>query len=433
MSSLVVSYRGANWNSNANNGVSYFNRNTVSNANTNIGGRHLIQNGLLDAAYPCPSAKNISRKARFSKPERELKHRERIKRQAYMKRIGYLYEKIYERETLELAFRMAAQGKHNKKYIQPYLDNQEYYIAKLQEKFRTQTLKLSNNPEKVIYERSARKQRTIKVPKFYPDQVVHWALCIVLKPILMKGMYKWNCGSIPNRGCLYAKKKIDSMHKSKGSNYTLKMDFSKYYPSVNNTKLYELFERKIKDQKCLWLIKLILDNGGPGLPIGYYTSQWFANFYLQELDHYVKEQLRISHYLRYIDDTVLFDDNKRKLHRARDSIQRWLNKGRYHLGIKKNWQLWKTFSRPLDFLGYAFYRDHTKMRKRMFIGLMRRVRVVKKKGYCTLSRARAIMSLLGWVMRVSGGVKYYIEHIKTIISKGEMCRIISLADRRSYV
>lgn len=69
--------------------------------------------------------------------------------------------------------------------------------------------------------------------------------------------------------------------------------------------------RVIKDRDTLDLIDKIIDSTDKGVPIGNYTSQWFANFFLQDLDHYIKEELKVPYYLRYMDDMVLFHRNKK--------------------------------------------------------------------------------------------------------------------------
>ena len=81
---------------------------------------------------------------------------------------------------------------------------------------------------------------------------------------------------------------------------------------------------KIKDKEFIQLISRVLENGGKGLPIGYYTSQWFSNFYLEGLDHLIKEQLDIKVYIRYVDDMLLVESNKRKLQKAIPTIKGYL-------------------------------------------------------------------------------------------------------------
>lgn len=125
------------------------------------------------------------------------------------------------------------------------------------------------------------------------------------------------------------------------------------------------------------MIDLIIDSSKNGLPIGNYTSQWFANFYLQDLDHYIKEDLHIKYYIRYMDDIVLFHRNKKELHKIKEKIEAFLEKE--DLKLKENWQLFKTDSRPLDFLGYRFYRGYTTLRRGNCLRIRRRIKKSIKK------------------------------------------------------
>lgn len=97
------------------------------------------------------------------------------------------------------------------------------------------------------------------------------------------------------------------------------MDISKFYPSINKVLLKKSFRRLIKDNEVLWLIDTIIDSTDKGIPIGNYTSQWFANWYLQDLDHYIKEVLHVKYYYRYIDDMVLFGRNKKGIAQSTQS------------------------------------------------------------------------------------------------------------------
>jgi len=349
-----------------------------------------------------------------------------------MKRVGYILEKIADIDNLNKALDNACKRKTQKSYVRRILARRDYFIKRLHDDIINGTLVLSPNIGHSIYDQTSRKTRDIRVPKFYPDQVVHWAVCLVLKPIFMRGMYDYCIGSVPGRGATRGKKYIDRVYRKDARvKYAMKTDIKKFYPTVSNEKIKELFRTKIKDKRALALIDAIIDNGGAGLPIGYYTSQWFANFYLEKVDHYIKETLRIRHYVRNVDDMTFIDTNKRKLHRALRSIKQYLEKNGYNSRIKGDWQVFPMRSRPLDFLGFRFWRGKTLLRKRTFRGLLRRVRRVKKKGYCTVTRARGIMSLLGYVKQLPHGKHFYLTQIKPVISKGEMARIISIYDKKT--
>ena len=117
----------------------------------------------------------------------------------------------------------------------------------------------------------------------------------------------------------------------------MKLDIKKYYPHIDKDVLKSKFRKKIKDASTLWLIDCIIDSHSEGLPIGNYTSQWWANFYLQDLDHFIKEELHTKYYLRYMDDMTLFSNNKKQLHKARKAISEFIKP--MGLTLKENWHI----------------------------------------------------------------------------------------------
>lgn len=146
---------------------------------------------------------------------------------------------------------------------------------------------------------------------------------------------------------------------------------------------------------------------------GNFTSQWFANFNLQDLDHYIKEQLKVKYYLRYMDDMVLFHRNKKELHKIRLEIDKYLNQE--SLKIKENWQLFKIDSRPLDFMGFRFYRGYTTLRRNIFLRMKRRIKKIYKKGKITPTDAGAVISYYGWIKHSNSytiNKKYITNYIK---------------------
>lgn len=338
-----------------------------------------------------------------------------------MKRVGYLFEKIVSRDNLILAVRNATKNKQNRRgIIKDAHNNPERYADKVREKLISGSYYFA--PPILKTRREHKKVRSIKVPKFYPDQIIHWALMQVIEPIITRGMDRYCCGSVRNRGTLAAKKAIDRfIRKDKRIKYVMKADIRHFFESVDIEVLKQKFRRVIKDKKVLKLIDEILDNGGSGLPIGYYTSQAFSNFYLQRFDHEVKEKLHINHYTRYCDDIVFLDSNKRKLHKAKTSFDASLKKE--NLRLKPDWQVWKYGTRPIDFVGYRFYGKFTLLRKKLFYSLTRAVRMIKRFGI----RVRQVMRFLsemGWAKRINFK-HYYMEHIKPVISKGRACRFMS--------
>ena len=354
-----------------------------------------------------------------------------------MKRAKNLYDKIMEIQNLHCACDCASRGKRKRKAVQRLLAEKESKLAFLRELLIKEQYHPLKYNTKTIVDRGTNKVREIFIPRFYPDQIVQWALMLVIKPILLKGMYDFSCASVDGRGGLYGVRAVEKWLRedSKHTKYCLVGDIKKFYPSVNQSILLQKFERKIKDQKTLRLIGKIVFSVPTGLPIGNFTSQWFANFYLQDFDHFVKEQLKIKHYIRYMDDMVFFSSNKRKLSKQRIEIQNFLKKE--GLTLKSNWQVFriankKSDGRPLDFLGYKFYRNYMTMRGRTFLRTVRRIKKVAQKNYLTAKDASAVMSYAARVRIVSGN-KYYDSYIKPYVSL-KSCRLaISRHDRKKFI
>ena len=339
-----------------------------------------------------------------------------------MKRIGYLYQKLCNKDFINLAITKASKGKTHRRYVEKVLENRQFYVDKIYEMFVSRNVQLSVPSEKTIFDNSSLKERKIKVPRFYPDQIIHWCVIMAIQPILSKGMYEYCCGSVPKRGGIKGKKYLEKVLRNrKDLRYCLKMDIHKFFPSIDNSCLINMFKDKIKDKEMINLISKILDNGGKGLPIGYYTSQWFSNFYLESLDHLIKEQLAIQIYIRYVDDMLLVESNKRKLQKAIPTIKSYL--ATIKLELKSNYQIWKIDTRPIDFLGYNFFTKYTKLRKRIFNRLFRRIKRLKQ--YIVISQARGLISLIGWLYQIKT-----IWYFRLLGIKKKLIKFVSIYDRR---
>lgn len=153
--------------------------------------------------------------------------------------------------------------------------------------------------------------------------------------------------------------------------YYLQLDVQKFYPSITHRILKSLLRKKIKCERTLRLIDGIIDSAD-GLPIGNYLSQYLANFYLSYFDHWLKEVKKVKYYFRYADDMVIMGPDKAALHQLRVDIEQYL-KQHLNLLIKKNWHVSPLAKRPLDFVGYVFSPDHTRLRKRVKKNFARKV------------------------------------------------------------
>lgn len=340
-----------------------------------------------------------------------------------MKRIGHIYENVCDINNLKQAVMKASLGKRDQKRVRRVLDNLNEAAAEIQRMLSTKTYEPSPYAIKTVRDGARQKERTIYKPRFYPDQIIHWALMLQLEPVIVRGMYRYNCGSVPGRGTSDGQNALRRWldMDRRGTKYCLKMDISKFYPSVDNETLKQMFRRVLKDSDCLWLIDTIIDSA-QGLPIGNYTSQWFANFYLEGLDHFIKQKLRVKYYIRYVDDLVLLGPNKKNLHAARREIDRYLQSIR--LQLKGNWQVFRVDDRGIDFLGFRFFRDRTILRKRNALRIRRRLRKIQKKGRLSYKDACAVVSYWGWIKR-SDSYGFYHKYVKPICSIGEAKRTVS--------
>jgi len=259
---------------------------------------------------------------------------------------------------------------------------------------------------KMIYDGIRRKQRYIIVPSM-KEQIVHHMVVNVMKPIFMRTMYEHSYGSIPGRGGHKAKKQIEKWisNGDKNMKYCLKLDIKKFFDSIPHDILQVKLARLIHDADFLAILCKIINVTKVGLPLGFYTSQWFANWYLEELDHYIKEQLHVKYYVRYMDDMVLWGSNKKELHKVKDDIEYYLAEN-LGLHLKENWQVYlfdyvkkdgTHIGRDLDFMGFRFYRDRTILRRSIMLKATRKAVKLRKKKIKTIYDCRQMLSYLGWI------------------------------------
>lgn len=162
---------------------------------------------------------------------------------------------------------------------------------------------------------------------------------------------------------------------------------------------------------------------------GNFTSQWFANFYLQDLDHFIKEKMKVKYYLRYMDDMVLFGRNKKELHKIKYAIDEFLKPE--GLKLKDNWQLFKVDSRPLDFLEYRFYRGYTTLRRTNFLRIKRRIKKISKKRKLTFKDASAVISYTGWLKHCDS-YNFNQKYVKPYVDLNKCKGVIRNESRKQF-
>ncbi len=153
--------------------------------------------------------------------------------------------------------------------------------------------------------------------------------------------------------------------------YILKCDISKFFASINHDILKEKLKRRIKDKDALKIIFDIIDIEENGLSIGAMTSQILAIFYLNDMDHFIKETLKIKYFLRYQDDFLLFHPSKQYLKYCLNELEKFLKKEK--LILNKKTRIYKSTNKFI-FLGrksngnYAKFRDvKRKIKRRIYL------------------------------------------------------------------
>lgn len=328
-----------------------------------------------------------------------------------------LFNSICSMDNLYRAYQNAKSGKGWYKEVKQIEKRPFYYLAGLQYMLKNHLFKTSEY-EIFILNEGKKKRDVYKLP-FFPDRIAQWAILQVIEPFLVANMTADTYSAIPGKGIqpivndlrgYYKTKRVDGKKKSvwvpsillsdeENTRYCYKIDLHHYYQSINHEVLKQKFRKVFKDPELLWLLDEIADSintateedlielslfgeievdPNTGIPIGNYMSQYSGNFYLSSFDHWVKEELHVKHYYRYMDDVVIFASSKEKLHEIHRKVTAY-TRDYLHLNIKGNYQIFPTKVRGVDFVGYRFFGEYTLLRKSTAINFKRKMRACRKK------------------------------------------------------
>lgn len=217
------------------------------------------------------------------------------------------------------------------------------------------------------------------------DRIVHHALFKVLNPIFESTFISASFSCRKGFGTHKGFKKVVTYSRKVSRNYAqdcwaLKCDIKRFFDSVDHDILLELIERKIKDPDIMWLLEKIIRGfeieKGKGIPIGNLTSQLFSNIYLNELDQFIKKELKVKYYVRYADDFILLHQNREELITSMEIIKSFLAK-KLKLNLHPRKVSLRKFSWGIDFVGYVALPHHqvlrTKTKKRIFRKIDRKI------------------------------------------------------------
>lgn len=273
-----------------------------------------------------------------------------------------LWHELCSYSNLELAFKRARKHKTLKPYVIAFGANLKNNLSLL----RTELLLHSYTPKPLeIF--ILRDPKTRKISKSdFRDRVIHHALCNIIEPFFEESFIHDSYANRIRKGTLKAIERFEYFQRKVTHNFrdyafVLKADIRHYFDEVDHALLLSILQKKIKDPRVLWLVKRILGNysmqSGKGMPLGNLTSQFFANVYLNELDQFVKHQLRAKYYIRYVDDFVIFHHSREELKRIFQEISLFLQE-KLALELHPTKSCIIPLYRGTEFLGLKLFLHH---------------------------------------------------------------------------
>lgn len=308
-----------------------------------------------------------------------------------MKRCGNLFESVCLFENLLLASKKAQKGKRFRPSVSIFNLNLENELLCLQKELQDQTYQIGSYKQFYIYDP---KKRLISAAP-YRDRVVQHALCNIIEPIFDRIFVYDSYACRKGKGSHEAVERFTEF--SRKNDYVLKCDVKSYFASIDHETLWQFILGKIKDKQALWLIRQIIDSTvSPGIPIGNLASQIFANLYLNELDHYLKEAVKCSCYLRYMDDLVVFGKDKTRLTEVKDLIR--LKLAKIKLAMHENKSQIYEIKSGVPFLGYKIWPSHRLVLKQNIKRLkLRMKRYFKLLDKGVINSQRIFASMQSWL------------------------------------
>jgi RNA-directed DNA polymerase len=330
-----------------------------------------------------------------------------------MKTYKHLYPQVCDFENIYLAYRKARKGKRGRAQPAQFERVQDDELLSIQEELRTFTYRPGAYHSFYIHDP---KKRLISAAPF-SDRVVHHALCRVIEPIWESRFIHDTYANRVGKGTHRALDRTQEF--ARHYKYFLQCDVQQFFPSIDHGILRTKFARLIHDEDLLWLCNQILQSGTGvlseeydmvyfdgddllaadrprGLPIGNLTSQFWANVYLNEFDQFVKRDLKCRAYIRYVDDFLLFSDDKHELNNWRDGIIRKLAELRLTLHEERA-QVFPA-STGIPFLGFRVYPDHRLLKTRKAIQFRRKIkRLLQDYADGLLDLSRLQQTIQSWV------------------------------------
>lgn len=314
-----------------------------------------------------------------------------------METLRNIYSQIYDFENLHEAYLSARKNKRYRGDVLEFTAHLEENLIQLQNELIYKMYRVGRYRDFYVFEP---KKRLIMALQFR-DRVVQWAIYRHLNPWFDRQFIYDSYGCRNDKGTHRAADRLQywlsQVSRKKERYYYLKLDISKYFYRVDHGILMDILRRKIEDEDLLDLLGRIINCehtafGLPaftepadcpkeerlmdtGMPIGNLTSQMFANIYLDQLDQYAKQELRLHYYIRYMDDIIILHEDKRYLHEIKDTIEAFLWE-KLRLNLNKKTAI-RPISQGVEFVGFRIFATHRKLKKASVKKMKSRLKYVR--------------------------------------------------------
>lgn len=342
-----------------------------------------------------------------------------------MRRYRDLYPSVVSFANLLAAYRAAARGKRGQPEVAAFEFALESHLFQLQEELQDRTYR--PGPYRSFHIRDPKRRLISAAP--FRDRVVHHALVRVIEPLFERAFISDSYANRVGKGTHRALDRCQEL--ARRYRYVLQCDLRQFFPSMDLEILRDLLARRLADPDVMWLVERILESGRGvleeeyemvwfpgddlfaagrprGLPIGNLTSQFWANCYLDPLDQFVKRELRCHGYVRYVDDFLLFAEDKGQLWRWKTAVRDLLADLR--LALHERESTVYPVSNGIPFLGFRVYASHRRLKRRNGVAFQRRLR----RWYANVGRGalgydELAQRLQGWVTHAAHGDTYRLR------------------------
>lgn len=326
-----------------------------------------------------------------------------------------LKEKYDEHLTFDAlleAHQRASKTKRNSKEVIKFEIDLESNLANLYKQLKNGTYEMGKYREFIITEPKTRIIRSLP----YVDRIVHqWYIYEFIKPYIVPRFIHDTYACIEGRGTHLAidtlQKYMRKMRRKYGSYYIVKCDIKGFFYNIDKDVLFAILKRLIRDQKLLALThKFIYEKSSDkkGLPIGNYTSQYFANIYLNGLDHYLKEKRRLSYYVRYMDDFICLVETEEEAKEILASIRDYVEE-KLHLELNEKSEYFLNHF-GVEFCGFHIYEDYRMLRKRSRKKMSKKIKKWNQLYQAgALDLKEVLTSWNAWIAHSSHGSCYHLQ------------------------